>query len=460
MKQVRNWCIPLFLVATLLVIVAFLFPRHAFSGDGILFTDVAASPTADPDSPALRAKLTQVNWEALRNGEAERIQLNLFDGQVITAERVRRDTSALDGYVWIGRIPDRPQSEVYLSVAGDVLVGTITLDPLEIYQVRYAGRQGHTLRQLDPLAPGPTEGIDAIVPPETAAAAEPDTAESAVCVDDGQRIDLLVAYTAAARVAAGGQAAMTALINQRISEANSANANSGVAFTFNLVHAMETGYRESGDMGTDLERLQMTDDGFMDNVHSARNQHHADVVALLTAEGSNGSCGLAYIMTRPENWFAGYAFSVSALDYPGAAYCPDTTLTHEIGHNLGNQHDRASSGGVGVTPYAFGYQSASRSFRTIMSYDCPGGCPGINYWSNPRISYRGEPLGVDYASNPGRAADNVRSMNEIRNVAANFRQACQTTPPTRTPPPTPTPLPTPSGRDDRAHRVFVAVVFE
>ena len=101
-----------------------------------------------------------------------------------------------------------------------------------------------------------------------------------------------------------------------------------------------------------------------------------------------------------------------------------------------------------MNPYAYGYQSPNGTFRDIMSYDCPGGCPRLNFWANPDVWYQGEPTGVDYEAAPANAADIVRSMNPARQTAANFRNACAAAPepptatPTNTPPPTNTPTAT------------------
>ena len=48
------------------------------------------------------------------------------------------------------------------------------------------------------------------------------------------------------------------------------------------------------------------------------------------------------------------------------------TMTHEIGHNSGLTHDRATEDNEpGVKPYAFGYVNCgSTGVESIMAYDC------------------------------------------------------------------------------------------
>jgi hypothetical protein len=55
-----------------------------------------------------------------------------------------------------------------------------------------------------------------------------------------------------------------------------------------------------------------------------------------------------------------------------------------------------------------------------MAYDCPGGCPRVNHWSNPEVFYNGRPTGVVFTS--PFSADNRRSLNNTAPFVCNFRQ--------------------------------------
>jgi len=91
---------------------------------------------------------------------------------------------------------------------------------------------------------------------------------------------------------------------------------------------------------------------------------------------------------------------------------------HELGHNQGLHHDPATAGGSSsVFPYAFGYQDPFGDFRTIMAYNCPGGCVRVNHFSNPDILFNGEPTGDASQSN------NARALDETASVVASFRQS-------------------------------------
>jgi hypothetical protein len=234
-------------------------------------------------------------------------------------------------------------------------------------------------------------------------------------------VDLLVVYTPTARARQGGQAAMNALIALGVDLANQAYSNSGIAMQLRLARAAEVAYRESGNISTDLSRLRKTTDGFMDQVHQLRNQYKADLVALIVDNGG-GYCGIAYVMANgPRASFANYAFSVTDRECVA-----NNTLTHELGHNMGNAHDRAS-GGTGVFAYSYGYRDTVGKFRTIMAYPCPNvSCPRVKYFSNPKILINGRPAGVDHRINPTNSADNARSMNEVRTIVAGWRTGATT----------------------------------
>jgi hypothetical protein len=432
-----------------LALLLFAQPFAAFS-DSTLFAPVpdSSSLALDGEEGARRGRVVHVNWNALDQG-TEEIVLNLFEDVRLTAQRQRVEPSVTGGFTWVGRLDGDPAGRVTLAVQDGVLSGSVYRYGRAWAVIRYAGVAAGDLYQvleLDPNVPEPS-GKDYLIPQPSPAEMLALSPQGQTCVEDGSIIDVMILYTPEARDAAGGQAAIEALINQRVSEMNTANAPSQVAFQWRLAHAMLIDYNESGSIETDLKALQNPTDGVLDGVHAAREAYHADLVAMLVSEGTNGVCGSAYIMQKLDPWFQGYAFGVTALDYAEPYSCSSMTLAHELGHNLGSSHDRANSTGVSLFPYAYGYQSPNKTFRDIMAYDCPGGCPRINQWANPDVWHTGEPTGVDFEINPANAADVARTFNEVKGIVANFRANCSNLPPTPTqtpggPTPTHTALPT------------------
>jgi len=228
--------------------------------------------------------------------------------------------------------------------------------------------------------------------------------------DDGTIIDVLVVYTPAARSAMGGAAGINALIDLAVLEANTAYANSNITPRLNLVHKAEVAYTEL-DYSSDLSRLRGTTDGFMDEVHTLRDAFNADIVALI--ESTSGVCGVGYLMGpgSVNTAFASNAFSLTQYSCATGNF----TFAHELGHNMGSHHNIENAGSTPAFPYSYGYQAPDNAFRTVMAYNCTGGCPRIPQFSNPDIMSGGQSTGIV------DAADNARSIDDTSFVVSNFR---------------------------------------
>jgi len=431
----------------------------AMADDDTLFVDLARSPL-EQDTTVSHAKLITINWNALNKGRNKEIRLNLFDGMELTAVRDRVKRPAAGGYIWVGHVPAIDGSTVTLSIVDRVLVGSIAFDGYEQYTIRHDG-PGQILRKIDPAARIEVEMDDMVFVP-SAPYKTPDKISNC---EDGTQIDLLIAYTKAARVKTGGTTAIKALVNLRVADMNRANSNSRLDHRYSLAHIMETDYGETGNANIDLPRLKQVNDGHLDDVAAARDDYKADLSLLVISEAEAGTpCGTAYVMNELSTNFASYAYSVAALDYAGSSLtCSSLTIAHELGHNMGNLHDRESNNSPPLFPYSFGYQSSSQSFRTIMAYNCPNGCPRINHWSNPEILFGGEATGISYQGRDSMPADNARSMKQTSRYVANFRENCAADPaptPTSTPPPGGLPTATPpSSSSNFGHKSFTPALF-
>jgi hypothetical protein len=77
------------------------------------------------------------------------------------------------------------------------------------------------------------------------------------------------------------------------------------------------------------------------------------------------------------------------------------TFAHEVGHNMGAQHEPGPNSGPPESasfPWSFGHV-VDGSFRTVMSYptSCANGngsCPRRTFFSNPERSHAGHPTGI------------------------------------------------------------------
>lgn len=244
-------------------------------------------------------------------------------------------------------------------------------------------------------------------------------------------VDLLVLTTPGFQTKRGSSWRLR--IDQLVAIANQAYIDSGVNSRVRLVGVEIINTSDTTSNSTTLTALANGAAPFS-NVANLRNTYGADLVTLLrpfynTAQGRN--CGVGYILGSASNaisLYSPYAFSVvsDGVDNAGTnTYCTDFTLAHEMGHNMGSMHDRATviaQGGTatsqGAYNYGFGY-GISGTFGTIMSYINPR----IGKFSNPNDSTCGGKYvcGVSEVNNTTTSANNAKSLNNTMPLVANFR---------------------------------------
>jgi hypothetical protein len=382
-------------------------------------TESARESLRTENRGVLRSRWVRLNLAAVESAAAppgasriEEVALNLFAGLTLRAVLDYAEPRP-GGLLWIGHLRGKPFSQVSLLINQGRMTGTISSPPAA-FSVRPIAGGLHRIEEID-LGAFPV-GDSSRVPPPTKAG----SVQAAVPVgDDGSTVHVMVVYTPAARAGAGGAPAINDLISLGVGETNQAYANSNVIQRLRLVHTAEVSYAESGDLDIDLQRLTDPSDGFMDEVHALRDLYGADVVQLvMDSQLSSGACGIGWVMTGNDPGFGPYAFSVTER---ACALVPVYSFAHELGHNMGLNHARSDPNAPegGAFPYAFGYKSPRGRFRDIMAYDCPAGCPRILHYSNPDITWCGEPTGVIYTAPD--SADNARALNNTRLTVANWR---------------------------------------
>ena len=436
---------------------------------GDLFTEVEGGLPADaspglgnaaetPEVRTMRGRRVRVAFEqlaaaragAVAAGAGAALTLNLFDDVRLTAVVERAGpTASGTGYALSGRIDGEPGA-VTLVVYGETVAGTVTASA-GTFTIQPLGDGVHAVSQVDTSAlPPPGEPLSPPPAPETPKDGPPPAAASPPATgaaEDGvSTIDVAVFYTAAARdgaVTVTGVAGITGLVDLMFENANAAYQSSGVMQRIRLVSLAEVAYVESGESGTDLDRLTRRGDGIMDEVHGIRDDFGADLVHLVS--DPEDVCGIAWF-----NPGESHAFGLTGYDCEVGGY----TFAHELGHNMGLNHDRYTEwcadaeerpGGCDIvlenTPHAYSYgyvnqralaadATEDQAWTTIMAYswqcgDAELSCRTLRDFSNPGNSLGGDPLGVPGAAPSQEVdgpADAVRALNETRAVVAAFRE--------------------------------------
>jgi hypothetical protein len=418
-------------------------------GRAPLFRPVPSTAAADArgqERGLMRARRVVVDLTTLRAaGTLQRpdsprpaLLLNLFDDVSITAELERLET-APGGTVWVGRVPGLELSSVTLSTVGQAVAGTVAT-PGAIYSIRYTGGGVHEIAEVD-QSQFPS-GPDAVAVARDAGGANaPAGQDTAVAADVlGALIDVMAVYTPAARIDAGGSDSIAALINQGISDANTSYANSGITQRMRLVRSAEVPYTE-GDMLTDLANLR-NGVGALSGVNALRDSSGADAVVMIGSWPMlTQGCGYAYVMKDVSGTFASSAFSVVNQPADSAASCisGNYSLAHELGHNMGANHDWYMDNDLQPYTYAHAYAYPAGRWRTMMAYNdvCTArvgvSCTRLLYWSNPSLTNGGVPMGVPAGtrsdcltlspSSLSCDADNRSTLNNTAATVAGFRRA-------------------------------------
>ena len=369
-----------------------------------------------------------VNVDASASDGAQ-IELSV-GGRRVTVNRSRAERTAMGSDVWYGRVQHAnnagyaprdtsadPLNDVVLVRRGNQITGTVRVDG-QLYRIRPLPSGATAVVQVDESAMPADHPEDAYRAIFDAAARDkvdmtakgkpcrtncPPTGGSPVDPGPTQTIRVMVVATNDAIASYGGD--MQGLVELAVAESNQGYVNSNIGINMVLANYSTTSYGTVG-MSTDLSRFRGTNDGYMDTIHATRDANAADVGVLVDNDAA--ACGLASGIGST----AATAFAVAYWDCITGYY----SFAHEIGHLQSARHDPATDSSTSPYPYGHGYRSPSNTWRTVMAYNCTGaGCPRINYWSNPSVTYGGVPMGTYDKSH------NQRVLVETKATVAGFR---------------------------------------
>ncbi len=410
----------LLLVISLLFIFTFRLADGSSQGGSSpeLFSEIAVATDFQAkqqeekaDDPTIvRSRFVAVDFGALvgidsPNGR-ERIALELFDNMKIEGIKERLEWRSSERYTWFGKAEGFESSQIIIVAEHDAIAANLNIGG-KMFEVRAVGNGVHAIYEIDQSAfPDACDPI-----PVVFEEGENDFSPLS-SADASSFIDVLVVYTDDVRQASSNIASE---IQLAIDETNQSYQNSAINQRVRLVHSQEVLYAEAGDMEADLDCITFID-GCLDQVHQLRDDYGADAVSFWVETGDY--CGIAWLMQTVSHDFEAYAFSVVDRGCATGYY----VFGHELGHTMGAHHDRANATEQGAYPYSYGYQDPNQHWRTIMAYNCPSGCPRVQYWSNPDVTYVGKPMGVP-AGDP-EAADNHRTLNNTASTVSAFR-ACR-----------------------------------
>lgn len=359
-------------------------------------------PSAKLDKTSFASvRESEISFGSLSLIQAETLEIPLFDGKTYSAKRFQTETRAMNDYTWRGRITEgKFEGDVILTFKNGYVAGIIYAPQNAVYEIIPRGAKQILVELNQELFPECGGEIKSDENPT-----QKPRENTLATIDSGDRIDVLVVYTTATKNFLGGDSQAQTLSQQAIDATNTSYLNSKIRQRVRMIHTQEYLYTETTSGSTDLSNLRSNA-----GIQTLRDTHKADLVAMIGE--IQGACGVGYLMgSNQTSGNPNNAFTVTAR----SCAVGNLSFAHELGHNMGSQHNPENGSGP-TYPYGFGHY-VNGSYRTVMSYvdPCPNGCTRRPYFSNPEVVFNGFPTGID------NARDNARSINNTADPIANYR---------------------------------------
>jgi hypothetical protein len=224
-------------------------------------------------------------------------------------------------------------------------------------------------------------------------------------------IDVLLVYNASLVTAYGSDAAARTRLSHLVALANQAYVDSQAAVHVHLSAMRFIDYTATTTNDALMNLMTAaSSDPVKTQVDAWRTQYGADLVSFVRHfdKSFQVDCGRAYIGGyHGASFDANYAYSAvgDGADVSGY-YCHEYTLAHELGHNMGANHDITTTGGdYGAYTDSRGHRAnvGTGGFFTVMAYPASGQSI-VGLFSNPALTTacQGQPCGVTDVSNNAR----------------------------------------------------------
>lgn len=329
------------------------------------------------------ATSADVATDLLLRGE-RRLLLQLTEQGPVEAVARRIERGGGGAVSWTGTLQGQPGSWLILTLRDGVVAGTIHARDAE-YRLLPRGEDRYVLERVEHGAEHrceATSGAATRIPPDVLP--EPNADDRTAAGDS--YIDLLVLYTESAMQFAGGTRGVRAILQNHVDAAKMAFRDSDIPARLRVVGVQPA--RVTDSPGSPLDPLTRSAE-----VRAMRDALGADLVAL--AHNGAERCGRAHVLTDLDDATGPEGFSTAAIS------CGARVFVHEIGHNLGFQHDPEWGGTdePAVAGDAYGHWASATSperpgFRTIMvNSGCA--CEDLLQFSSPLRQFDGRPIGIE-----------------------------------------------------------------
>ncbi|MBW8367309.1 MAG: zinc-dependent metalloprotease [Arenimonas sp.] len=363
------------------------------------------------------------------------------DGAQLSYDYVSHSAHASGDLTWVGRAEGAAfGQEAVVTIGPDAVFGRLPRPDGSVMLLETVG--GRAVLMVDEGAaqgePSDVQVDDALIPPMdqlrstaksfTAAALPPATTQA-----NPNQLDVMLAYNSALATYVGSDAAVRTLLQNRIDVGNTALANGGVVGRFRLVATPRVDFPNTGTNSDALSEItywrRTTAQAVAFQLATLRHRHGADIVGLVRRfdKAESVSCGNGWLGAYQGSDIAGsvdFGYFTASHGTSDGSFCSERTIGHEIGHNLGQNHDIASNDNErdGAHTYSHGFRTTppgGSGFYTVMAYRDGSQVQALTF-SNPNVTR------ADCANQACGAADAdvARSLNiTLPGAAAWFRPA-------------------------------------